>query len=49
MQTFRSFILHGCAECVALDVVSEQWTEEHCHASRNCDYKENPDRDDQDQ
>jgi hypothetical protein len=49
MQTFRSFILHGCAECVALDVVSEQRTEEHRNASRNCDYKENPDRGGNDQ
>ena len=49
MQTLCRFLLHRYTERVTLHVMSEQRTEEQRHASRDCDYKENRNRNGKDQ
>jgi hypothetical protein len=49
MQTLRRFLLHLDSEGVTLHVLSEQRTEEQRHASCDCDYKKNRNRNGKDQ
>ena len=49
MQTLCRFLFHRYTEGITLHVTSEQRTEEQRHASRDCDYKKNRNRNGKDQ
>jgi hypothetical protein len=49
VQTFCGFLLHCDTEGVALDVTSEQRTEDDRYTGRNCEQKEKSNRDRKDQ